>query len=673
MITEMTGANSATTRTVVMMLGPSRTRSEMEIEMPNLPKSKSVQIWDGYQGKQLTLEPAQKRATIFDHADRSKDNTPKDADPLGGWRAILLDARKAPDMKREPLGEKDIDGRHVIGFRITTPTAVTDIWGDPKTGMPVRMDMTTLLMPNLKMTMRDFELNVDLDESLFSVEPPAGYKVSTVRLPKTDDAPAGEKDLIETFRYYGELSGGTFPDSLDHETLSEMVYGGLWLFYSLEQSPTSSDRHQKEHYAAEAKFDRGLDFVVLLPKESDSHYAGKDVSLGAADTPVFWYRPKDAKNYRVIYGDLSVRQSETPPSMPIARPGQREKDLIEMLREYSQWNGGVLPKALDRTELIMVFAMKRTLVDVPAKQNWRSSEEWKKIAAARLKCQRGMNFVGLLPKEADWHYAGKRVSLGKADTPVFWYRPKDAKKYRVIYADLTVRQSETPPDMPYVLPEQDLIDTFREYGKLTGGELPAALDLMKMTQGYSRKMVKELFLDMCTPPNGKLDEKKRRKIEEVLQNLTVLEEYDPEEKKPNKEEKAKREEQSHKIDEELDKLVDWDKIAPGKKNLSKKQKDHYKDAYTQKFMESQRAGIIEGTTRIEPGLTFANGLPPEADAHYAGKGVSLGAADKPIFWYRPKGAKKYRVMYADLSVREADAAPKVVNAQPVPGAAKAKK
>ena len=62
------------------------------------------------------------------------------------------------------------------------------------------------------------------------------------------------------------------------------------------------------------------------------------------------------------------------------------------------------------------------------------------------------DFIGLLPKEADWHYAGKRVSLGAADTPIFWYRPKDAKKYRVVYADLTVRESETPPSVPYVLP-----------------------------------------------------------------------------------------------------------------------------------------------------------------------------------------------------------------------------
>jgi hypothetical protein len=76
--------------------------------------------------------------------------------------------------------------------------------------------------------------------------------------------------------------------------------------------------------------------------------------------------------------------------------------------------------------------------------------------------------------------------------------------------------------------------------------------------------------------------------------------------------------------------------------------------------------------KAEPGLAFTASLPPEADAHYAGKGVSLGAADKPIFWYRPKDAKKYRVIYADLSVRAADAPPKVPDAQPVPSPTKPK-
>ena len=74
---------------------------------------------------------------------------------------------------------------------------------------------------------------------------------------------------------------------------------------------------------------------------------------------------------------------------------------------------------------------------------------------------------------------------------------------------------------------------------------------------------------------------------------------------------------------------------------------------------------VDESTR---GLRFILALPPDADAHYAGKGVKLGAANTPIFWYHPKDAKKYRVIYADLSVREAAAPPNVPNAQPVPGA-----
>jgi hypothetical protein len=66
-------------------------------------------------------------------------------------------------------------------------------------------------------------------------------------------------------------------------------------------------------------------------------------------------------------------------------------------------------------------------------------------------------------------------------------------------------------------------------------------------------------------------------------------------------------------------------------------------------------------------------LPREADAHYAGKGIKLGAADTPIFWYRPTDAEKYRVIYADLSVREADRAPSVPNAQPIVSASGPKK
>ena len=52
------------------------------------------------------------------------------------------------------------------------------------------------------------------------------------------------------------------------------------------------------------------------------------------------------------------------------------------------------------------------------------------------------------------------------------------------------------------------------------------------------------------------------------------------------------------------------------------------------------------------GITFYMTLKPENDSHYVGGGVKLGTPDRPIFWYRPTGAEKYRVIYSDLSVKE---------------------
>ena len=49
-------------------------------------------------------------------------------------------------------------------------------------------------------------------------------------------------------------------------------------------------------------------FVAHLPKESNWRYAGNGVKFGTADKAIFWYKPTDSKNYRVIYGDLSVKE-----------------------------------------------------------------------------------------------------------------------------------------------------------------------------------------------------------------------------------------------------------------------------------------------------------------------------------------------------------------------------
>ena len=142
-----------------------------------------------------------------------------------------------------------------------------------------------------------------------------------------------------------------------------------------------------------------------------------------------------------------------------------------------------------------------------------------------------------------------------------------------------------------------------------------------------------------------LNEERRHKIEELAHKIMDLQKLAPGEEKPNKE-------QMTKLSEQMLNLVDWEKLAPGKGKLNDEQKCKFIEARMQKFMKAQMPKIMAAIRKFKPGSAFVDSLPPEADAHYAGKGVSLGAADKPIFWYRPKDAKKYRVIYADLSVKD---------------------
>ncbi len=712
------------TTSEVMMLGATRKRTESV----NPDKSKTIRIWDGGQGKSISLLPAQKRAEVFDDANKPREKAPNGGDPVAKWRSMLLDAHDRSDAKRESLGEKVIDGRQVVGFRISSPATVFEVWGDPKTGLPARVEMTVAAVPDVKLTISDFEFNVDMDESLFSVEPPAGYEVGSffISTPTIDGSATKEKDLIETLREYSRLSGGPFPTSIDQMSLTQLIY--MEFGSRRIQKPGG----KQELAETQAKLQPGLMFRVLLPPEADSHYAGKGVSLGAADTPIFWYRPKDSEKYRVIYADLSVCDADAPPSVRVAQP---EKELIEMFRIYSELSGGPFPSALDMVSVLQVVFMKKQMDFTkkssptdPEKPQEPSVTQEQEAAEAQAKLQRdlvnskvklqgGLKFAVSLPPEADSHYAGKGVSLGAVDTPIFWYRPKDAKTYRVIYADLSVRDAATPPSMPVVQPEQDLIEVLRYCSELSGGSFPNSLDKESLSLNVSMELLMKFPPEDGQKPSAKHQQEMMKFLMECQPGLdftvslppeadaryagrgvslgaadTPIFWYRPKDAKtyrviyadlsvrdaetPPNAPVARPEEDlidtfryyselcggpfPDSLDKENSGL--WP-LLQKKFSLEKGQKPNAK----------QTREIAEISLKFLPGTMFINKLPPEADAHYAGKGVSLGAADTPIFWYRPKDAKKYRVTYADLSVREADTPPSVPDAQPVPAPSSPKK
>jgi hypothetical protein len=88
-------------------------------------------------------------------------------------------------------------------------------------------------------------------------------------------------------------------------------------------------------------------------------------------------------------------------------------------------------------------------------------------------------------------------------------------------------------------------------------------------------------------------------------------------------------------------------------------------------VDSQR--LMKTAMTIGTGFQFAFELPESADAHYAGDGVKWDTRDRPIFWYRPQGTSRYRVIFADLSAKDQDNAPQVPGARRIEKASKSAK
>lgn len=74
--------------------------------------------------------------------------------------------------------------------------------------------------------------------------------------------------------------------------------------------------------------------------------------------------------------------------------------------------------------------------------------------------------------------------------------------------------------------------------------------------------------------------------------------------------------------------------------------------WMKEWMEMAQPIIQQQQEKYLWGVMFYSTLQPENDSHYAGKGIKMDTPDRPIFWYKPTGADKYRVLYADLSVKE---------------------
>jgi outer membrane lipoprotein-sorting protein len=282
----------------IMVLEPGRVR----IEGPNL-----VKILNLPAGKMLTYAPQKKYCSVINIKGMTQEYAQQDL------LARLKEIINKP--KAEDLGLQILDGKQVKVFCVKEEKCTTIFWAEPKSGDPVKVE-TQELMPDfsnkygkgeyeLKTVMSNFQFDVPLPESLFSLTPPEGYELQEMNMDVSD---AGEKDLIEVLRRCADAQEGVFPP-----TLAEKYIGPILMReYRTIEVNGATEAERKANLAeimkkSSAAASLGMKTVLFLDNNKGWKYAGKGVKLGDAQTPIFWYLPKDSKRGRVIYGDLSVR------------------------------------------------------------------------------------------------------------------------------------------------------------------------------------------------------------------------------------------------------------------------------------------------------------------------------------------------------------------------------
>jgi len=209
-------------------------------------------------------------------------------------RNIIMKLKDNPNI--ENLGEQIIDGHKAIGFKGGNSNEEVTIWADAKTLLPIRINLRIGQMYSI---LKNFELDAPVDESLLSMDVPAGY---TLKDAQFDLGNSTEQDFVESLRVWAKVLGdGTFPDAIGTESAMKDVA-------ILGQKLGEMNLSEEEATQMGIAFGKGTLFHQIIDGRGDDwKYVGAGVKLGDAGKAVFWYQPQGSQTYRVIYGDLTVK------------------------------------------------------------------------------------------------------------------------------------------------------------------------------------------------------------------------------------------------------------------------------------------------------------------------------------------------------------------------------
>ncbi len=304
-----------------------------EVRLDKNGKVRTVEIADRIGGRTLTYSPDQKKATLAETTPY-----PGDLGPFAFARGNLnapnlqwVEKRKTATGEinvfrcayRDQNNERDwsldfwIDAKSKQLVAIYQPGA--DIYDHERD--PARNNLPGDAWSHHAMGGGEQDIRCDavLDDSLFRLEPPEGYAVEV----KTRDR-ISEKEMIEYLGILADFNDKMFPDQAFPEPWNLLSKIDRVLKKPVkDQTPAERKLLDTDmRYSWRFGTVTNAPVLVFFAWDPDStvkdsfRYLGKGVKLGDKDRIVCWYKLKGAKTYRVVYGDLSVKDV-APQELPL--------------------------------------------------------------------------------------------------------------------------------------------------------------------------------------------------------------------------------------------------------------------------------------------------------------------------------------------------------------------
>lgn len=299
----------------------------------------------------LDVNPGTRTATLAYLAESSYS-------PLGPF-VPFTEAMKSKDL--QSLGKKTVSGREAAGYRFAffvdraNQNWSYEFWLDPKTKRLINGQVpggdifsTADVVPNMihrpgaqtiavdgetftvastlgfgmsssGFLVHDIELGVVVDDGLFSGQPPEGYALNTIPLPTIT-----ERDVTEFLGVVAEYFNKAFPDHLPNFNSGPKEYERFELAEAdVAAGNVRSDAELSMVKAMHKWWSTGIPgpgplhvFITRKIVPGSWKYLGKGVKLGDKSAIVCWYRLDGSRSYRVIFGDLSIKDME-PDDLPL--------------------------------------------------------------------------------------------------------------------------------------------------------------------------------------------------------------------------------------------------------------------------------------------------------------------------------------------------------------------